>query len=320
MNAELPSLIQSLSFADIDEPADRMEQFRWTMIHRQIEAGRFEGELLVAQLAGLQFARLAYTRGIRSVGDSPPGMIAIAVPLSVPRMLNWHGHSLSMNQVILQKHSRGIDFLRQGAFQLALVSIDIASLLDAADVTNQLHVEPLLLGKACIAQPDETVLSRFRLYFQNLFNLIQMHPQRALQPAMQSFIRQGVISLMLNTLSHQTSPTLGPSSRCQLTKQAETMLMEHLDRPWTIHDLCTELHVSERTLRYGFQECFGMAPITYLKIQRLNGARRQLRVSTAGQITVTDVAIQWGFWHMGQFAKDYKKMFGESPSETLRHL
>jgi AraC family ethanolamine operon transcriptional activator len=126
---------------------------------------------------------------------------------------------------------------------------------------------------------------------------------------------------MLNLLT--PNPTiLEPylSSRYQLMKQAEKILLENLDRPWTVHDLCIELHVSERTLRYGFQEYFGMSPMTYLKVQRLNGVRRHLKTATVNQATVTDIAVQWGFWHMGQFAKDYKKMFGECPSETLRHV
>jgi len=33
---------------------------------------------------------------------------------------------------------------------------------------------------------------------------------------------------------------------------------------------------------------------------------------------VADVANRHGFWHMGQFAKDYRKTFGELPSETLK--
>jgi AraC family ethanolamine operon transcriptional activator len=73
-------------------------------------------------------------------------------------------------------------------------------------------------------------------------------------------------------------------------------------------------------LRYGFQECFGPGPATYLKIQRLNGVRRQLKASAGKGITVSAIALQWGFWQMGQFAKDYKKMFGECPSATLREI
>lgn len=61
-----------------------------------------------------------------------------------------------------------------------------------------------------------------------------------------------------------------------------------------------------------------MSPIAFLKVHPLNEERRQLEGATVRQITVADVAIQWGFWHMRQFAQDYKRIFGESPSETLR--
>jgi AraC family ethanolamine operon transcriptional activator len=136
---------------------------------------------------------------------------------------------------------------------------------------------------------------------------------------MQSLIREDFISLVLDVLdSHQNDPPLRPSIRHPYIKRAEEILLDNLDRPLSILDLCQELHISERTLRYGFQECFGLGPATYLKIQRLNGVRRQLKASAGRGITVSAIALQWGFWHMGQFAKDYKKMFGECPSATLR--
>ncbi|UCG61547.1 MAG: helix-turn-helix domain-containing protein [Candidatus Zixiibacteriota bacterium] len=34
--------------------------------------------------------------------------------------------------------------------------------------------------------------------------------------------------------------------------------------------------------------------------------------------TIADVANHWGFWHMGQFSADYRRLFGELPLETLR--
>lgn len=112
---------------------------------------------------------------------------------------------------------------------------------------------------------------------------------------------------------------LHQSNHHQLTQQAEKTITEDLSYPWTIQDLCEKLYVSPRTLRYAFQECLGMSPMAYLKTQRLKQVRRQLETSDHHQTTVTDIAIQCGFWHMGQFSKDYRKMFGECPSETLRH-
>ena len=119
--------------------------------------------------------------------------------------------------------------------------------------------------------------------------------------------------------SHANVSVLRQSHYCQLIQQAEMMMTENLNYPWTIQDLCEKLYVSQRTLRYAFQECLGMSPMTYLKTQRLKQVRYQLKAPDQNQTTVTDIAIQCGFWHMGQFAQDYRKMFGERPSETLRH-
>jgi AraC family ethanolamine operon transcriptional activator len=289
------------------------------MVHRQIEGGVFKGELIAAQFAGMQFARLTYNRGIRSSGNSPAGTIAIAIPLSIPQSLHWHGHSLSIDQAILQKSSHGIDFLRKGIFELALAVIEIKALLDAADLTAQPGVESLLLGDAYLVQPNPIALKRFRCHLQNLFKLIQEQPQQLLHPHRQSLIRQDSILLMLDILNaNPKSRSPRPLTRYQLMKKAEAILIENLHRPLTIYELCSQLHVSERTLHYGFQEYFGISPMAYFKAQRLNGVRLQLKASSSTETTVADIAAQWGFWHMGQFAKDYKQMFCESPSETLR--
>ena len=33
--------------------------------------------------------------------------------------------------------------------------------------------------------------------------------------------------------------------------------------------------------------------------------------------TISDAANAWGYWHLGQFAADFRNMFGELPSKTL---
>jgi transcriptional regulator GlxA family with amidase domain len=63
---------------------------------------------------------------------------------------------------------------------------------------------------------------------------------------------------------------------------------------------------------------FGVGPKEYLKVFRLISVRRQLRAASARTTRVTDVANGLGFWHMGQFAADYRQRFGELPSETLQ--
>ena len=59
-----------------------------------------------------------------------------------------------------------------------------------------------------------------------------------------------------------------------------------------------------------------MTPKAYLQAQRLHGVRRELRVADT-ETVIADVAGRWGFWHMGQFAADYRRTFDQLPSETL---
>jgi AraC-like DNA-binding protein len=107
------------------------------------------------------------------------------------------------------------------------------------------------------------------------------------------------------------------SRQRRLVEHAIDLAHENAQEIHSVAELSKESGASIRTLRRGFQERFGVSPKTYLLAQRLGGARRDLRSENQRPL-VTDVANRWGFWHMGQFAADYRTMFGELPSETLR--
>ncbi|MCH8337094.1 MAG: helix-turn-helix domain-containing protein, partial [Proteobacteria bacterium] len=83
-------------------------------------------------------------------------------------------------------------------------------------------------------------------------------------------------------------------------------------------ELCATANVSERTVQNAFQDIMGMSPLTYLHRLRLHRARDELRKAKSGSTTVTDVALNWGFWHFGEFSRAYRNCFGEVPSTTLK--
>jgi transcriptional regulator GlxA family with amidase domain len=82
-------------------------------------------------------------------------------------------------------------------------------------------------------------------------------------------------------------------------------------------ELCATANVSERTIQNAFKDIMGMSPLTYLHRLRLHRARDELRKANRNSTTVTDVAMNWGFWHFGEFSRTYKNCFGEVPSSTL---
>lgn len=57
--------------------------------------------------------------------------------------------------------------------------------------------------------------------------------------------------------------------------------------------------------------------MAFLKTCRLNAVRRALKAADSRTETVAAVAVCWGFTHPGEFAADYRRLFGELPSETL---
>jgi len=103
-----------------------------------------------------------------------------------------------------------------------------------------------------------------------------------------------------------------------ILRRALDYLETHPKSPVTVSALAQEAGAGVRTLEYAFKDYFGVTPKTYLCAQRLVGARRELLDSDAVSTRVQDAAINWGFWHLGQFSKDYQRFFGELPSQTLQ--
>ena len=107
-------------------------------------------------------------------------------------------------------------------------------------------------------------------------------------------------------------------SYSQIVKTCEDFTLNLDERRPYLSELCKAAHVSERTLQYAFRDIMGMSPLTYLNRLRLHRARDELRKANSDSTTVTDVAMNWGFWHFGEFSRSYKNCFGEVPSQTLK--
>jgi AraC-like DNA-binding protein len=100
-------------------------------------------------------------------------------------------------------------------------------------------------------------------------------------------------------------------------KRAIDYMHANVDAPVTIGDISLTAGVAGRTLFKHFRDARGVSPMQYLRNLRFEKARQQLLNGEAG-MSVTDIAIRWGFGHLGRFAVEYRKRFGESPSETVK--
>jgi AraC family ethanolamine operon transcriptional activator len=131
-------------------------------------------------------------------------------------------------------------------------------------------------------------------------------------------VLQSVLHLVCASTEDDGPPPAGwRSLRICRAATAVVEQWQDAEAPPTVADLCAGAGVSERTLQYAFRDHVGMSPVAHLRCRRLNGARAALLAADPQAISVTDVAMRFSFLHLGRFAGDYKRLFGEAPSVTL---
>ena len=99
--------------------------------------------------------------------------------------------------------------------------------------------------------------------------------------------------------------------------RAEEYICENLKNPILRDHLAELSSCSIRTLSRAFKKKYGIGPMAYIKQRRLDAAYLDLLSAKPDVTTVTQVAFNYGFAHIGKFAIEYSKTFGESPSTSL---
>ncbi|HVW51967.1 MAG TPA: helix-turn-helix domain-containing protein [Trinickia sp.] len=140
----------------------------------------------------------------------------------------------------------------------------------------------------------------------------------ALAPARAAFTREllDLLSPFVSDDDESGVPVGDSRRRIQIVRRAREFSLEHIDTPLRVSDVCQAMGISRRTLQYSFELELGINPVAYLRLMRLNGARRDL-LFPCPEWQVKDVAARWGFWHWSRFSCEYRAMFGELPSQTL---
>ena len=132
-----------------------------------------------------------------------------------------------------------------------------------------------------------------------------------------------VQDLLLTTLllrqPHSLRAALVPAERALPLhlRRAEAWMRERLDQPLTLAQVARAGGVAMRTLQAAFQHQHGLGPMQWLRRERLQAVRAALLADPAPRPSVTQAARRFGFTHLGEFARAYRRAFGEAPSQTL---
>ena len=128
-----------------------------------------------------------------------------------------------------------------------------------------------------------------------------------------------ILSVLMKLLSEQTPCKTILTDGEKIALSIRDQVFHHMDGNISISSLAKEYKVSEQTLQNSFKSLFGFTPKLFLRLLKLNLVHQELQKSDPTQSTVSQIAVKWGFRHMGRFSAFYAELFGKNPSMTLRN-
>lgn len=164
--------------------------------------------------------------------------------------------------------------------------------------------------------PQALNLRRLIAFFNS-----QLNGPIALPPLVLGELQQAITLMFLNAYPHNFSRFLDAEERDTAPKhvrRVEEFIEANWMRPLNIEKLTALTGISARGIFKAFQRSRGYSPMAFAKRVRLQHARNMLGETDTEDTTVTATAYACGFANLGHFAKDYREMFGERPSETLQ--
>lgn len=169
-------------------------------------------------------------------------------------------------------------------------------------------------------RPPAHLMSRLVALHSAAAELAATVPDILAHPEVARAIEQQLLRTMVLCLTEGTANSAYASrfTRVPVMQRFEQVLEENRDTPLYIPEICAAIGVADRTLRLHCLEHLGMSPHRYLWLRRMHLARRALSAADPLTKTVTGIANDHGFGELGRFAVAYRKLFGESPSVTLR--
>jgi len=106
------------------------------------------------------------------------------------------------------------------------------------------------------------------------------------------------------------------SSRVSAVSSACRLIEREFPAALTLNELARSSGVGARTLEYGFREVYGTTPLNFVRSLRLTRSRMAL-LRARSYTPINEIASAFGFKHMGQYSRDYRRWFGETPSMTM---
>lgn len=297
---------------------DEVDAYSNSVAGIDIEAVRSSGgtgpnEVLAAQGSPFTFTSCSVGFPMRSRTTIPDDRIIAAAVTAAPQGSRWCEIDLRPGSLIVYGPATEHTAVNLPGLQFNFTITTVEQLAETAD----------LLGLPVVMPPDGQA-----------HELSTTDRTQRLAPALTSFAEAAGRSdssmiRLADDVMRALASALGERGRLRRVGGGPAVDSRHIvhqcidyadstQRIPSISELCLVAHVSERRLREAFVREFDQPPSRYFRNWALEAAHRRLRDGDPAVHSVTEIAADIGFDHLGRFAGNYRALYDEPPSTTLQ--
>ncbi|WP_226977992.1 helix-turn-helix domain-containing protein [Vibrio navarrensis] len=317
-NSCAPTRCKQYSF-DVNQQAQSLSA--WDQKYNQHSAGQFHGYLDEIKLPGLHLFEEYTSHAVHQECCVNPSAVWIGFSMDSQRP-KVNGLQAQTHQLMIRPAKESFELATPQDFHIFGIVIERDLLLDGLQYGGQGRWENAQWETAVLVEnsvPHHGCWSLVNLIRDALSPLSILGQKLLEEGAAQAHLHAMLRTAVMDRLSaFQVSPEREPRSY-HTRRQALRRLYKYIDHngeyPLSISEMCAIACVSQRTLHNCFEQELGVSPATFLRECRLNAVRRVL-LDQSQQRAISDVALGFGFYHLGTFNHYYKRLFGETPSQT----
>lgn len=311
-NPHVTGLSQQTS-DDFDEQASFLKG--WNQHYNQISSGAFQGSIAEANIDDINLFWEFTSQSLFQQGLLGTENIALGIPLSKVDGGMFCGSPCHQYALHVYSDKNGFEFISPYHLLIGLIVINRHKLMQLLSAEDQYFLN-LQTNKARVIPVNQTTYLKFYRLLQDTFETLKTQPSLLENLDFKELLFAQVANVIIESLliKSPAQHEILMQKSWQLVTNVRNIVVERMDEPINVAELCQLLEISRRSLQQHFTSALDISPNAYLRALRLNQVRRALRDAPS----VTEAATHWGFWHFGHFSHEYKKMFGELPSETFR--
>lgn len=300
-------------FADFDQFVEFSTA--WDVDFRQIGPGNLNAKLSQAVGKSWSLVMANFDRPAFQQGTSITGLRTFAFLDPHATEQEWCGQRFSPDAIVVFPGDGAFQAISQPGFNVFTLSFAEEQLASACERLGIPDVTEKFLTSGAMLQIDRTRTGGLR---RQVISTLQALCGKGLQGSGWTggdHIRDKISESLVLLLTDSSYLVRTPSQlvRSMAIRRAFDVIEAGLEKAISVGEVVAASGISRRTLEYAFRNRYGFSPKEFINSQRMVKVRRDL-LSESG--TITAIANRWGYWHMGQFSRDYWLQFGELPSQT----